>query len=141
MSLSPREDLVQVLYVSQSVPAPVTQIRRLHEASIRNNRAQGVTGLLLYTGGHFAQWLEGAPAVLQALLARIATDPRHTRMRTLSSKVVEQRSCAEWSMKLMVDHQADEQVRRVLDASDPSIQQVTALLARMKTLATRPGPG
>ncbi|MFT3778827.1 MAG: BLUF domain-containing protein [Ottowia sp.] len=43
-----------------------------------HNAAHGITGLLVFDGQHFCQHLEGPRAPLEALMARIAGDPRHT---------------------------------------------------------------
>ena len=45
------------------------------------NAAHGITGLLVFDGQHFCQHLEGPQAPLEALMARIADDPRHTGVR------------------------------------------------------------
>lgn len=43
-----------------------------------HNAAHGITGLLVFDGQHFCQHLEGPRAPLEALMVRIADDPRHT---------------------------------------------------------------
>jgi hypothetical protein len=53
------------------------------EVSRVRNRSVGITGVLVFDGERFAQWLEGPPAQVLALAARIETDPRHTDMRVL----------------------------------------------------------
>ncbi|MFT4195263.1 BLUF domain-containing protein [Ottowia sp.] len=43
-----------------------------------HNEAYGITGLLVFDGQHFCEHLEGPRAPLEALMARIAGDSRHT---------------------------------------------------------------
>ncbi len=57
---------------SPSVIAQILARARPH------NAAHEITGLLVFDGQHFCQHLEGPHAPLEALMARIADDPRHT---------------------------------------------------------------
>ena len=47
-----------------------------------NSRA-GLTGLLVFDGQRFCQYLEGPQAALTALVAKLQRDPRHTRFTPL----------------------------------------------------------
>lgn len=53
------------------------------EAARANNARDGVTGALVYSDGVFMQALEGSPAALDATLARIGKDRRHTDLHVL----------------------------------------------------------
>jgi hypothetical protein len=64
----------------------------------RRNAAEGVTGLLLYQGGHFLQVLEGDPEPVRAIFKRICKDPRHGRIVVLFEEVVSERQYPDWSM-------------------------------------------
>ena len=62
------------------------------------NEANGVTGVLLFTGNHFAQTLEGPPTVVDQLMARIGQDQRHKVLRTVDRHDVATRKFKTWSM-------------------------------------------
>lgn len=62
------------------------------------NQRAGITGVLLYGGGRFVQVLEGCPAVVRCLYARIASDPRHGRLEKLADGLVARREFKDWRM-------------------------------------------
>jgi len=57
------------------------------EVSRARNRAMDVTGILVFDGERFAQWLEGPPGQVLALAARIEADMRHADMTVLHTGV------------------------------------------------------
>ena len=63
-----------------------------------NNRANGVTGALLYAEGGFIQVLEGPSDRLTETLARIERDCRHKSMLVLYRGAIEERGFPDWSM-------------------------------------------
>lgn len=76
--------LHEVFYCSlltQDLP-PATVGLIVSHARARNAQAQ-ITGLLVFDGLRFCQHLEGPPAALEALMQRIAQDPRHSEVRVL----------------------------------------------------------
>lgn len=62
------------------------------------NEARGITGLLLYRGGRFVQFLEGPEAEVRALYAKIQQDPRHTSPRILNEGHPTHRQFKDWTM-------------------------------------------
>jgi len=66
-------------------------------AAARNEQA-GLTGLLLYTPSHFVQVLEGAPREVAEAIARIGRDPRHSQLRVVDDREVDEREFASWAM-------------------------------------------
>lgn len=62
------------------------------------NRAQQVTGLLLYKDNEFLQLLEGPPEQVQDIYASISRDPRHTDLHILVDEHVPIRMFADWQM-------------------------------------------
>ncbi len=68
------------------------------EQSRANNQRQDVTGMLLYTPGSFFQVLEGDPAAVAAIFARVAKDPRHTRITVIIEEPIAQWTFGAWSM-------------------------------------------
>jgi hypothetical protein len=74
--------LFTLLYVSELVAdsAAVAQICRQSRV---NNERDEITGVLVFDGHAFCQFVEGAEAVVGALRDRLERDPRHTRMQVL----------------------------------------------------------
>ncbi|WP_298397668.1 BLUF domain-containing protein [uncultured Azonexus sp.] len=89
----------QIVYESLAsdklTEADVLDILRLSQT--RNNQA-GVSGILLFRGRRFLQFLEGPKAEVEALYARIERDPRHRELRILSHTNGEQLLMPTWAM-------------------------------------------
>jgi len=72
------------LYVSELSPQfERCAVRDITRVSRVRNEASGITGLLLFDGACFAQWVEGPLQAMDQLLARLRADPRHRRMDML----------------------------------------------------------
>lgn len=89
--------LHRIFYVSRC-QTDFLGVDAIVQTARRANALSQVTGTLLYTGGHFAQWLEGEAEVVDALVARIAQDIRHGNMALLSREAIVVRRFAQWSM-------------------------------------------
>jgi hypothetical protein len=74
------------------------ELRDLLEDSRHRNHAVGLTGMLLYVGGHFIQTLEGLDDVVDATYERIARDSRHRDVFTALREEIESRTFPDWSM-------------------------------------------
>ncbi len=70
--------------------------------SRKNNLHDRIGGVLFFGDGHFCQCLEGEKAPVEHLLETIERDPRHERMRIISSESVSHRLFDDWSMKYAV---------------------------------------
>lgn len=89
----------RLVYFSRSMTGPSeNDIATILDVSRRNNRRDGVTGLLLHLQGVFAQVLEGTPEKVHAALRRIKADPRHTHLTILTDETVEHPVFTDWSM-------------------------------------------
>ena len=78
------ESLARLLYVSDLSPGTrATEVSRIVGASRRRNAGDGITGLLVFDGDRFCQYVEGPPAAVAALSDRLDQDVRHTRMEVL----------------------------------------------------------
>ena len=73
-------------------------LRDISTVSNMRNRQDDLTGALLWSPGVFLQLLEGPKLELDATLARISADPRHSRMTTLVDKKVREITCGHWDM-------------------------------------------
>jgi hypothetical protein len=91
--------LLQLVYIS-SARAPLSDAasHELLAAARRNNRALGVTGLLLAGERRFLQALEGPEANVDAIFARIRADERHRAIVELVRRDVERREFGSWDM-------------------------------------------
>jgi hypothetical protein len=89
-----------------------------------HNKANNVTGALLFTASGFAQVLEGPREVVERTFERISTDPRHADVTVLSFTPTERRSFPDWPMGFSG--------QMAPDAADP--------LAPLLGDATSPGP-
>lgn len=88
------------LYVSssllgQNADAEIADIRSIAEA---RNPELGLTGVLLFSGRHFAQFLEGAEADLHVMKTSICSDDRHKGLVTLQTDPVEKRRYGRWAL-------------------------------------------
>ena len=90
---------IQLVYASQARPGfQASQLTELVARSQERNRAVGITGALYSGDGVFAQVLEGPPAPVFALYARVLEDPRHVDIQTLTVRQVEERTFPQWGM-------------------------------------------
>lgn len=68
----------RLAYVSRPRPdLPAAEISRIVVRSRLNNERHKIAGVLVYTGTHFAQLIEGPPVDVEALWRRIKRDDRH----------------------------------------------------------------
>ena len=74
------------------------EVRSILRASRANNVSKGITGLLLYRDGSFAQFLEGPAHVVDELYDRIERDSRHHGVIRVVRRSVEKRDFRQWSM-------------------------------------------
>lgn len=106
--------LHRFLYISRlssgSPPHTVSQILR---QSRERNRARAIGGALVFDGERFCQLLEGEPAAVVQLAARITADPRHQDVQVLADE-------AAATPRLFVQWQSGYGDPDVLDAVDPA---------------------
>jgi hypothetical protein len=88
-----------IVYISTAIAdfGEFDLVQLLKQSRGFNERA-GITGVLMYGGGRFVQVLEGCPAAVRCLYARIAADPRHGCLEKLADGMVPQREFKEWYM-------------------------------------------
>ena len=96
-------DLYRLVYYSRneiggSADHVGVQIRDILGASRRNNGAAGVTGVLMFNAGCFAQVLEGGRDIVEATFERIQRDERHGEVSLLHFEAAADRIFGHWSM-------------------------------------------
>jgi len=93
------EELFRAIYASAATrELRDEELVTLLEVSRRNNAAWDITGVLGYHEGSFIQVLEGPKDPVDALLARIARDPRNTGISILDRSRIDERTFGAWSM-------------------------------------------
>ena len=97
----------------------LSMFRDILTVSQRNNRANGLSGYLLFDRHYFAQVLEGDPRVVDATIARIKDDPRHRDIVLLGYRERRVRQFEGWAMGgAMIEaiHDREILLRRGLDS-------------------------
>lgn len=93
-------ELQRIVYCSRAA-RPDLALQALAEilaVSDRNNRRDGLTGVLLISKGRFFQVLEGAAQDLDRTMNRIRLDPRHHDVEVVSRGPIQSRRFGEWAM-------------------------------------------
>ena len=110
--------LLQVLYTSRAAEGvAASESFSIVATSERENARQSITGFLLEHDGRFLQFLEGPPLGVEALMARIERDPRHSHVDIRFRAGDEKRCFPDWSMKRLLSFSsrpALEELREVL---------------------------
>jgi hypothetical protein len=90
--------------IARAVPDAVTEqglqreLRAIVCGARGRNRAESVTGALLFSNGGFEQVLEGPREVVERRFERIVADRRHTDVTVLSFTPTQRRSFPDWPM-------------------------------------------
>jgi len=132
--------LCQIFYISRSVCAPV-EVEQILTVSRRQNQLRGVTGLLLFSGGHFAQLLEGPAPALQSTMAAIEADPRHHLVTRLLEAPLAERRFKDWSMAFFEAAGADDLIQQLLAGPTVSPERGQRLVQGMLAPYLPMGPG
>jgi viroplasmin and RNaseH domain-containing protein len=92
-------DLIHIVYVSFSKKSlSEEEILKLLTEVRAKNKAQDVTGLLLYNNEAFIQVIEGQKNTINKLFEIIKKDTRHENVVKLLEEPVESRAFPDWSM-------------------------------------------
>lgn len=94
--------IVGIAYCSRPEGFSFGKIEEILDTACRNNARAAITGALVYDNHTFLQWLEGGPSDIRAIFKRIARDPRHTDIKLLSVRKLEDRLFPDWSMTAAV---------------------------------------
>lgn len=91
--------LVRLLYASRAAkPLSNEVVESILAQSRIHNPAQGITGILCYSGDVFMQVLEGGRDAVCELYNTIVRDPRHQQVRLLAFEEIAERRFASWTM-------------------------------------------
>ncbi|MBL0091355.1 MAG: BLUF domain-containing protein [Piscinibacter sp.] len=91
--------LVRLMYASRAADSVDQEaLLAILRKSKAENTANGITGVLCFSGGIFLQLLEGGRQQVNTLYNRIAADKRHLDVVLLSYEEIGERRFAGWSM-------------------------------------------
>ncbi len=92
-------NLESIVYVSSAVRLlSLDEIGHLLTRARERNKEYGVTGVLLYIGGNFMQYIEGPKESLDTIYEIIRNDEKHTGIIEVSREPPEKRQFGDWSM-------------------------------------------
>ena len=125
-----KQPISQLVYVSRSLVTHARELMDIIDRSRERNAACGVTGGLLYTGGLFAQILEGDRSEIDTLMISIQRDHRHTGVNVLVVRTRAERDFARWTMAFNEYPGAEGTLGVLVDMPAASVgrQQVDGLL-------------
>ena len=97
------------LYLSRAFIDPCGSAPRdILEVSTQRNATLGVTGVLCFSGDHFAQLLEGEEGALAKLMESIRNDARHRVLREWPTEVArDPRWFPGWAMGYVYDERLE----------------------------------
>ena len=81
-------------------PFPDPDLHNLIQTAQARNRAEGVTGVVLYDNNRFFQWLEGPDQGVERIMSSIHNDRRHTDLQVIAKRSSTDRHFDGWAMKL-----------------------------------------
>jgi hypothetical protein len=115
-----------VVYRSRATgPFSRTDLLELTRAAQRRNRAESITGLVMFDEARFFQWLEGPADSLDRVMRSINADGRHTDVQVLAHQRTRVRSFSDWDMKLALRGAAS--LGRAGEVLDPPPEATVAL--------------
>ena len=92
-------DFDSLVYVSSAVrPLSLDEIHHLLKRARERNKEYGITGVLLYIGGNFMQYIEGPKDSLDVIYTIIREDEQHTGIILVSREAIGDRQFGDWSM-------------------------------------------
>ncbi|MDN4987549.1 BLUF domain-containing protein [Bradyrhizobium arachidis] len=74
------------------------EIASIRSTAETRNAELGLTGVLIFSGRHFAQFLEGPDEKLATMKLSICRDRRHADVRTLTTPSIKHRRYGRWAL-------------------------------------------
>ncbi len=97
--------------------------------SDRNNARDGLTGALAAHDGQYLQVVEGQPEVLDSLLRRLESDPRHKDIRLIDRIPIAHRRFEGWTMaSSRIGPEMAPALDRLLANPETFVTEIVALL-------------
>jgi hypothetical protein len=106
------------------------EVERIIKSARRWNPAHGITGLLVFGGGIFFQWLEGPRDSVMGLMRILNADTRHESIVPLTeTEEVRERMFPDWDMELVTPDDIRDVLADALgEATDPKHSAALTLL-------------
>lgn len=139
----PAADPLRTLaYTSRATrPLGEDELYRLYKQAATLNALDGITGLLVYNGAGFLQVVEGASSAIEALLARLRRDDRHTGIAVADDRRTAARCFPSWDMKaLTVDGTCATAIGTIMAALPAGLDQAARERVRAMAALIRPQP-
>lgn len=93
--------LIQLLYLSTATrDVSREELAEIGATAERRNGEDGITGILCFNGRNFMQLVEGERAAIDALMARLEQDERHSGIVVMYDELTTARNFGEWSMRV-----------------------------------------
>ncbi len=91
--------IFRMLYISTARKGfDESDLAQIMSTATKRNRADGITGLLIYDGRRFMQYLEGEESIVIETFKRIERDPRHFAVVVLKRTEGTERQFSDWDM-------------------------------------------
>jgi hypothetical protein len=87
----------QIIYMSSIVEPHQHIIQAIVATSLKHNKRDEITGMMLYSDGDIVQAIEGKKKAVQETFARILVDMRHVGIQVLIDEKTERREFSCWS--------------------------------------------
>ena len=93
------DDFYEMLYVSTMTPtAPVSMVSKIAMQARVSNAVQRITGMLIFDGLRFCQYVEGSKNDVIALFERICADSRHAAITLIHQGPLQERRFNKFSL-------------------------------------------
>ncbi len=88
-----------IMYISKAtVIVQEEELKEMLTQWRRNNQRDDITGMLLYSGDHYVQLIEGPAENLKKLFSKISQDYHHTNIIKLADGKITHRLFPDWTM-------------------------------------------
>ena len=131
---APKAESLNVLaYKSVAVDAPTdADIQALLRSAQARNKAEGLSGVLLYDRGTYFQWLEGPTEALARVWDSISRDPRHCQVKVLRDEPISDRVFDGWDLRIVLGSSGS--VNAAITAMDSSTALLKRVVGRPKSI-------
>ncbi len=123
--------LMTITYRSRATsPLSETQLGDLQHTAAARNRAENITGMMVYNDDRIFQWLEGPPASIARIWSSISRDPRHADIEALSVHTAPTRLFGKWNLKLTTgpaDPLIGEMTAATMSSTNAAAERLAAL--------------
>lgn len=108
--------LTRLIYVSRALSPLPLDLKDILASARKNNGGLGLTGALCFLDGVYMQYLEGEQEIIDTLYLRIRDDSRHSQVRMLERRKIQERVFPTWSMALVT---WNDDVRAIFEKHSP----------------------